>query len=362
MQDITVIFIGAFIALFLARKTAIKVGLVDKPNMRKNHDGHIPLVGGISLYSSLWLLYALHPSWLPEFPLYMVCASVLFFVGILDDRFDLPVLPRIILQAAVACLMIYFDLFISTAGNILFGYGLMLGLAGYLITVFAVWGAINAFNMVDGMDGLLATLSSVTFAALSVMFYLGGHNALALWSLCVLVASVPYLVLNLELIWGRKFKVFMGDAGSTLVGFTVIWLLILATQGATAVMRPVTALWFIAIPLMDMAVIIIRRIRRGDSPFKPDNEHCHHILMRAGLSNFQALGVIGCLSLVFVAFGMLGEHAGFSESVMLSLFLLAFIGYFWSITRVWRLLAWLRNGTEPSSGMHGKVGQTVLNK
>lgn len=356
MQDITVIFIGAFIALFLARKTAIKVGLVDKPNTRKNHDGHIPLVGGVSLYFSLWLLYALHPSWLPEFPLYMVCASVLFFVGILDDRFDLPVLPRIILQAAVAGLMIYFDLFISTAGNILFGYGLMLGLAGYLITVFAVWGAINAFNMVDGMDGLLATLSSVTFGALALMFHLGGNNALALWSLCILVASVPYLLLNLELIWGKKFKVFMGDAGSTLVGFTVIWLLILATQGATAVMRPVTALWFIAVPLMDMAVIIIRRIRRGDSPFKPDNEHCHHILMRAGLSNVQALGVIGCMALAFAAFGMLGERAGFSESVMLSLFLLVFIGYFWSITRVWRLLAWLRSHAVHSSGMHGKVG------
>lgn len=129
-----------FYCAFSGKKTAIKVGLVDKPNARKNHDGHIPLVGGVCLYFSLWLLYALHPSWLPEFPLYMVCASVLFFIGILDDRFDLPVLPRLLLQTAVAGLMIYFDLFISTVGNILFGYGLMLGLTGYLITVFAVGG------------------------------------------------------------------------------------------------------------------------------------------------------------------------------------------------------------------------------
>lgn len=219
MQDITVIFIGAFIALFLARKIAIKVGLVDKPNTRKNHDGHIPLVGGVSLYSSLWLLYALHPSsWLSEFPLYMVCASVLFFVGILDDQFDLPVLPRIILQAAVAGLMIYSDLFISTVGNILFDYGLMLGLAGYLITVFAVWGAINAFNMIDGMDGLLATLSSVTLGALSVMFHLGGHNALALWSLYILVASFPYLVLNLGLIWGKSLRFLWGMPAARWLG------------------------------------------------------------------------------------------------------------------------------------------------
>lgn len=148
----------------------------------------------------------------------------------------------------------------------------------------------------------------------------------------------------------------MGDAGSTLVGFTIIWLLILATQGETAVMHPVTVLWFIAVPLMDMTAIIIRRIRRGDSAFKPDNEHCHHILMRAGLSNVQTLVVIGCVALAFAAFGMLGEHAGFSESVMLSLFLLVFVGYFWSITRAWRLLAWWRSNTEPSSEMHGKIG------
>lgn len=356
MQEITVIFISAFIALFLARKTAIKVGLVDKPNTRKNHDGHIPLVGGVSLYFSLWLLYVMHPSWLPEFSLYMVCASVLFFVGTLDDRFDLPVLPRIILQAAVAGLMIYFDLFISTAGNILFGYGVMLGLAGYFVTVCAVWGAINAFNMIDGMDGLLAILSSVTFGALAIMFYVGNKHELALWCLCLVVASIPYFLLNLGLLWKNKFKVFMGDAGSTLVGFTVIWLLILATQGSSTVMRPVTALWFIAVPLMDMTVIIIRRVRRGDSPFKPDNEHCHHILMRAGLSNYQTLGVIGSIALLFAAFGMLGERAGFAESVMLSLFLLVFIGYFWSITRVWRLLAWLRNSAGSASGMHGKIG------
>lgn len=124
------------------------------------------------------------------------------------------------------------------------------------MTLLSFWGAINAFNTVDGIDGLLGALSGVTFGALAVMFYLDGEHELAQWSLCLLAASIPYILLNLGIIWGQKFKVFMGDAGSTLIGFTVIWLLIVATKGHDAVIRPVTVLWFIAVPLMDMVTIL----------------------------------------------------------------------------------------------------------
>ncbi|MBG6244334.1 undecaprenyl-phosphate alpha-N-acetylglucosaminyl 1-phosphate transferase [Candidatus Symbiopectobacterium sp. 'North America'] len=362
MQEITVIFISSFIALFLARKTAIKIGLVDKPNSRKKHRGHIPLVGGVSIYLALWILYALHSEWLPDFSLYMVCASALLFVGVLDDRFDLHVMPRIFLQALVASIMMYSGLHLASLGNILFGYELVLGWAGYAVTLLAVWGAINAFNMVDGIDGLLGALSCVTFGALAVMFYLDGEHELAQWSLCLLAASIPYILLNLGIPWGQKFKVFMGDAGSTLIGFTVIWLLIVATQGHDAVIRPVTALWFIAVPLMDMVTIMTRRIRRGDSPFKPDREHLHHILLRAGLGPRQTLLAIVGVAFIFALVGIIGERAGIRESVMLSLFLLAFVGYFWSITRVWRLLTWARRGSGQSEHLHSKVIQTPLNK
>lgn len=89
---------------------------------------------------------------------------------------------------------------------------------------------------------------------------------------------------------GRRFKVFMGDAGSIFIGFTVIWLLIEATQGPNITpIRPVTALWMIAIPLMDMATIMVRRIRKGHSPFKPDREYWHHICQRLGMTNHMAL-------------------------------------------------------------------------
>ncbi|MGV3345114.1 UDP-N-acetylglucosamine--undecaprenyl-phosphate N-acetylglucosaminephosphotransferase [Enterobacteriaceae bacterium LUAb1] len=305
MQEIVCIFFSALALLFIARKIARKIGLVDKPTIRKQHQGHIPLVGGVSVYLSLWILYLLQPGWLPAFSLYMLCATLLLLVGVLDDRFDLPVLPRMGLQALVACLMMWNGFWLYSLGDVLFGYALFLGPFGYVITLFAVISTINAFNMVDGIDGVLGALSCVTFGALGIIFYLGGDGEMAQWCLCLMAACLPYILLNLGIPWGQKFKVFMGDAGSTLIGFTVIWLLIQATQGANAIMRPVTALWLIAVPLMDMLRVMVVRVKRGDSPFKADREHLHHLLLKAGLREQSALMIMLLGALWFAALGIL---------------------------------------------------------
>lgn len=321
MQDILIIFLGAMALLFIARKIARRVGLVDKPGGRKQHKGTIPLVGGVSIYFSLWIMYLLQPGWLPDFSLYMLCASVLLVVGILDDRFDLPVLPRAGIQAGVAIVMVLSGLSLSSFGNILFGYPLMLGGLGWLMTVFAVIGAINAFNMVDGIDGLLGALSCVTFGSLSIVFLMGGNAELAMWCLGLMAACIPYILLNLGIPWGRKFKVFMGDAGSMLIGFTVIWLLILATQGEEAVMSPVTALWLIAVPLVDMLRVMVSRVLRGVSPFRADREHMHHILMRAGLSGRWTLLVMTSAQVFSAMTGIILDGCHVPDGWQLLLFL-----------------------------------------
>ncbi len=337
MQEIVLIFLGALALLFVARKVARKVGLVDKPNARKLHSGHIPLVGGVSVYFSLWILYALQPAWLPDFDIYMICATLLLLVGVLDDRFDLPVMPRMGLQAAVAGIMMYNGLYLSSLGNILFGYQLILGAFGYVITLFAVIGAINAFNMVDGIDGLLGALSCVTFGSLGVVFIMGGNEYMAMWCLCLMAACLPYILLNLGIPWGRKFKVFMGDAGSMLIGFTVIWLLIVASQGPDAIMSPVTALWLIAVPLMDMMRVMIARIRRGSSPFRPDREHMHHILMRVGLSGRWTLVIMTSAQILSAMIGIILEGCRVPDNWQLALFICSFIAMLFAMKSLEKL-------------------------
>ena len=119
----------------------------------------------------------------------------------------------------------------------------------------------------------------------------------------------------------------MGDAGSMFIGLSVIWLLTIGTQGESASFRPVTALWICAIPLMDMLAIVMRRYRKGKSPFKPDRDHLHHILQRAGLSSRQTLVVISIASALMSILGVLGEYFQVPESIELALFVLMFILY-----------------------------------
>lgn len=337
MQDILIIFFGAMALLFIARKIARRIGLVDKPGGRKQHQGRIPLVGGVSIYFSLWILFFIQPGWLPDFPLYLACASVLLVVGVLDDRFDLPVLPRAGLQAGVAIVMVLNGLSLSSFGNILFGYPLLLGGVGWLFTVFAVIGAINAFNMVDGIDGLLGALSCVTFGSLGIMFLMGGNTDLAMWCLCLMAACIPYILLNLGIPWGRKFKVFMGDAGSMLIGFTAIWLLILATQGEEAVMSPVTALWLIAVPLVDMVRVMVSRVLRGSSPFRADREHMHHLLMRAGLSGRWTLLVMTSAQVFSAMIGIILDGCHVPDAWQLLLFIPASLSLLYGVGAIDRL-------------------------
>lgn len=338
-----VFFIVAFIFLFLLRKLAKKINLVDKPNERKKHNGEIPLVGGISIYFTLMLALWFKPELLAFSDIYVLCSSVLLLTGVIDDKYDVDFRIRLVVQILISCTMIFgAGLSLKSLGGLAFGHEVVLGPLGYIVTVFAVLGAINAFNMVDGIDGLLGGLTIATFGGLSYISYSDGQILLAHFCLLMMIVVVPYIVLNLGFPFGIRRKVFMGDAGSMLIGFTVIWVLLQGTQGQKAQMYPVTALWLIAIPLMDMVTIMVRRVRKGHSPFKPDREHLHHICLRAGLSSRQALCFICLLSLFFTLIGIVLELMAVPEWLSLLLFIGIFILYFWTLNSVWRLLAWLR--------------------
>lgn len=326
--DLILTFFIAFAALFLMRKVARKVGLVDKPSGRKMHTGNIPLVGGIAICITIVNYIYTHPGMINHANLFMLCILGLTSVGALDDRFDLSIKIRILVQALISFAMIYFaGTNLHTLGNVI-GFGnIELGYFGPIITIFSVAGCINAFNMVDGMDGLLGGLSIVTFASLGILLSLVGEESLSYLCLLLVICMVPYIIMNLGLV-GHKRKVFMGDAGSMMIGFIVIWLLIGASQtSGNAVIRPVTALWLIAVPLMDMTAIMIRRIKQGKSPFKPDREHLHHICQRLGFSPTQTLILICLVASVFAGVGVIGEIFVIPEFLMFYSFIILFTMY-----------------------------------
>lgn len=325
------------------RKVAKVIGLVDKPNERKLHTGAIPLVGGISICLSIGQFIAAKPDVIPHSYLFLSCIATLITIGALDDKFDISFKIRFAAQALLSIAMMYIaDIRLDNIGDILGMGDLHFGMFSPIFTILAVIGAINAFNMVDGIDGLLGGLAVVTFGALAILLNVDGQSGLAYLCVVFIAAIIPYILMNLGIL-GRQRKVFMGDAGSMMIGFTVIWLLLGASQETgEELMRPVTALWLIAIPLMDMAAIMIRRVRRGVSPFKPDREHLHHIFQRLGFTSKQTLAIICVIASSFAAFGIIGEIFEFKESIMFTLFIICFVTYAIAMSYVWKITSWLR--------------------
>lgn len=340
LLELSLLFCISLGSLFVLRKIAKKISLVDKPNERKLHHGDIPLVGGISICSTLVYFLLTHHSLIPNSTIYIGCIISLVFVGALDDKYDISYKIRFFIQALLSLIMmVHAGIELLELGN-LFGSGTVtLGPLGYIITVLAVIGAINAFNMIDGIDGLLGGISIVAFGGLGIMLFHDGQINLSYLCLGILVIILPYLLLNLGIL-GKKYKVFMGDAGSMLIGFSLIWLLLLSSQnGTNPPLRPVTALWLIAIPLMDMVSLMIRRMRKGHSPFKPDREHLHHIFQRIGFTSSQTVIIITVLATLLATYGILGEMLDISEAWMFYSFILCFILYFVVISYVWKITA-----------------------
>jgi UDP-GlcNAc:undecaprenyl-phosphate GlcNAc-1-phosphate transferase len=325
-------FLFAFVAIKFFKPVAIEIGLVDKPCERKQHTGHIPLIGGISIFLAVLAASLL---WLPntlELRMYLIASAMMVFIGALDDKFDLRVRVRIVGQIIIASLMIYgVGGYISNLGN-LFGLGdVTLGPLGIVFTYVGIIVVINAYNMIDGIDGLIGSLSINTFSSIAILFIMSGQTDYLSYPLILATATLPYLIFNLgitEKLFNKKTKkIFMGDAGSMFIGLSVIWLLTMGTQGEQASFRPVTALWICAIPLMDMLAIVVRRYKNGKSPFKPDRDHLHHILQRAGLSARKTLVIISVSAAVMSIIGLAGEYFEIPDAIMFVGFIFAFTCY-----------------------------------
>lgn len=335
------IFIFSFLLTFALIKLfyplAGVIGLLDSPGVRKHHKGMVPLVGGLAVFFSFCIslfFFGLFES--SVFPL-LSALLVVVVLGVTDDYMGLNFKLRLIIQLLIASLLVFFSgAELNSVGNIL-GIGeLPLGYFVVPFTMFAIIGNINAFNMIDGIDGLSACLAIVALFSL----YLSGNNELSEGHypvLMTLIASLSaFLLINL---FSRK-KVFMGDSGSMLIGLVVAYFVIIFSQEGRV--NAVTCLWVIAIPIMDTICIMIRRVKKGQSPFLADREHLHHIFLRAGYSDKQALVIIVMIASILAAIGLLADKYQVPEWFMFLSYLIIFAGYYQLIQHSWVLMRWLK--------------------
>jgi len=326
---------------------ARKIRLLDSPDHRKTHQGSVPLTGGISVFAGLLVAWVISMPLGNAFGIYLLCSLMLVMLGAIDDARNIPAKFRLWAQVALGALLSYGSgIYLTTFGN-LFGFGAIeLAWLGPAVTIAAVIGATNAYNMVDGIDGLAGAMSLVTLSALAILFASSpGFNLELALAITIAMALLPFMGANLQLPPFRR-KIFMGDAGSMFIGFSVVWLLVNGAQAENGAFRPVTALWVCAVPLMDMVAIMIRRARKGQSVMMPDRDHLHHIFLRAGCSDRQALIVITLLAVICAGIGIGGEMLQVPEWFMFGLFMAVFMAYNWAISHVWRLVVVFRKNPE----------------
>lgn len=328
-------------ALFLFHALAPRLGLLDHPDdRRKVHRHSVAPVGGIAIFSALLVAMIIHGEPSIELGYGLLGGAVLVIVGLLDDRFDLGYRMRFLAQIiAAAILTLGAGIQLSSLGDLI-GIGpLVLGPMAAPLTVFAIVGVINAFNMIDGIDGLAGSLVLIAITSLLVVLS-PESSALAFLLPILIVAILPYLACNLEAPGFRGRKVFLGDAGSLLLGYMVAWSLIDVSQTPGGI-APVSALWLVAIPLMDTFSVMGRRILRSSSPFKADRGHLHHLLTRVTGSTRKALLIIVALAITLATFGLVANAIRIPEPTQFAIALLTFAAYLVLQTRipaVYRLL------------------------
>lgn len=338
------IFCITTLMVFLLRKPAILVGLVDTPSERKMHFGAIPLVGGIAIFLALLLaLPAGLLSWDPRLSGFFMGACVLFAAGLLDDRYDLSIHAKLAAQClAAACLSWNSGVDLSNLGN-LFGSGdVHLGALALPFTVFAVVGLINAVNFFDGLDGLAGGLVLIALIAFTLVAKLT-HQAQFLPLLIALLGAVAgFWAFNMRFHERQSARIFLGNAGSMSLGFALSWFAVNLTQGSEPTVPPVLALWILALPLMDSVSLIWRRLRRRRNPFEANRDHLHHALLRVGLGH---AGVVWFLLLTQAALAGMGVacwRLGVPEPVMFGTFMLLFLLYKLAAFHGWKIIAKLK--------------------
>ena len=262
---------------------------------------------------------------------FILIAILLQAFTLIDDAYGIRPAKRLLGQSiATLGIIVFGNIFVSSLGVEILGINLYLGSWGIPFTVVAVVGMINAFNMIDGINGLCAGLALVAIGALQIA---SGFNV-SNYSLIIAMGSiVGFLFYNLGFL-GTKRRVFLGDNGSTFLGFLVAWTCINYSQGEESLIMPVTCLWIVAIPLLDCIGVMTHRITQGILPFNAGRDHIHHKLQDYFSSSLKTLIVLCGAGICLASIGIVIEKATQSSEISLLIFLAVAACYYTASNRL----------------------------
>ncbi len=335
----------AFTALLIVwlRRPALRFSLIDHPGGRKRHGDSVPLTGGVALTLGFFSALSVSFHALGDYHVLFVAMALLAAIGILDDLGEVSPRAKLGIQIVAAVLMTsWADRFLVNLGD-LFGRGeIDLRNWGIPLTVFATVAVINGLNMLDGHDGLAGGLVFVILAFFAAFAWqIGDINGLKL--LVVLMGAVAgFLAFNAPVPWRGHRRTFMGDAGSLVLGFVIVWFSIALTQSPDQHVPPVVMLWVVALVLFDVFTVTVRRIIRRRDPASADRAHIHHLLVRRGYGTAKTLLVLLAGSVVLGGIGTCLWLLGVPESISFAAFMLVGFGYLALFLHPARFVRWAR--------------------
>ncbi|HYC86013.1 MAG TPA: MraY family glycosyltransferase [Chryseosolibacter sp.] len=315
-------FVISFLIVPVIIKYSLRRNLVDIPGRRKIHKKVTPSMGGIAIFCGFFIstLIWIEFQYWGEIKFILVALFVIFFIGVRDDLVPLRAMVKLLGQIMATCLLIFlFDLRLKGLYG-LFGIYEFPDVVSYVLTIITVIAITNSFNLIDGLDGLAGTIASIALTCFGSWFFLIGEHIFAIFAFTMLGAILAFLIFNWE-----PSEVFMGDTGALVIGMTLAILTIHfintnynLPDGDPYKFRAsiATAACFIMTPLVDTSRIIILRLIKRQSPFKPDKSHIHHAIMRLGKSHSQTTIILGVAQAFFVASAIVLKNA--SEWVVLS--------------------------------------------
>lgn len=314
--------IVTFIVLKLLLKYSVKLKLVDVPNERKLHKTPIPSIGGLVIVIALLLVMMIIPSmrtFLFSNYIFFLCFLALSITGIADDRLDISAKLRLLIEVGCAFAVAHAGIRLTSLHGIM-GITTLPVFVQYALTIFILTGVTNAFNLIDGIDGLAGGIALTNIVLLAALSFIAGQFD---W-FTFFIAAATSIIVFLKFNW-RPAKLFMGDGGSLPLGFmmSAAGILLINKIGATQIHYLPTAVVIVAvsflIPVMDTIRVFFKRISKGKSPFAADKNHLHHWLIRQHLVHNQATKRVLGFHISLLVFAIVGIQFSSITVVILTL-------------------------------------------
>jgi UDP-GlcNAc:undecaprenyl-phosphate GlcNAc-1-phosphate transferase len=331
-------FFVCLVAIWLLAPLAKRLGLTDLPSERKYHVNAVPLIGGIAVFLGFGFALLTADISLAEYRCLIAVATMLVFIGLLDDFHELSPHAKLIAQLIAGLLTIFWgNNQLISLGPLLVNDHIILGICGIPLTILAVIGLINAINMIDGVDGLASGISFIILSFLSYFAFYAGQTYTLIVLLVFCSSLLGFLCCNFPFSKNGQARIFLGDAGSMLLGFMIVWFTMRLSQDAIPAARPVTMLWLVALPLYDMVNVVLQRLMHKHSPFMADRRHFHHLLLLYLEDPRKVCAVAYGLTLTSGFIAVAGEIYHISDRMMLVGFVAFFIGYLTLNRYLWKL-------------------------